>query len=507
MCLPAEMSTVDPPTAAAPRVTPAVAPLRRRMLSAGFWSFAGRGVAIGVFFLTDMILARALSKEEFAGMYLATGVATFIAAFASLGTHQILSRTVRQTLYGSHPERTEKVIQTCTRLLLLGVGLASAIFLIALPFFIDDGAQWQPFRDFPLGILAWGCLSSACLNSAFALQGLDDFRSATLVGSRRGGLLPNVAFAIFAAITWKLGVINATSLIYGQAVLQTVTLIYARKAIRRQLERFGRPSAGSAAAADDASAPGQSVAWYFHESLPYLVALLTQTALDELDGVVVGHFVHDSAVADYGAARRLVRLMSTPFVMYAVSMGPFVAELLAKGEKNRLERIMRASATLVSIPMVAVFAIYLLAPELTLQLAFGAKFAGAAATLQLLTIGQVFFVLLGNSGQTLLMAGRQKALMVCSIFALAAYCALAPILIARYGVAGAAVLQSLIMIGQAGAVTLLARRLVGIWTVATFSPTALRRAVQSLLGRNRRRPTTGESLRAEEVASDIALDE
>src|SRR5262249_6050816 len=151
-------------------------------------SFGGRAAAIGLFFLSRLVMAHALPKSSWAGWYLVDSSCMFLAMLASLGTPQILSRTVRQTIYGPHPENTAGVIQSCAKMLIIGCLLMCLGYWVVMPYVIDVDAQWQPFRDFPLGILAWACLSSACFNSAFALQGLDDFRGATLVGSRRGGV-------------------------------------------------------------------------------------------------------------------------------------------------------------------------------------------------------------------------------------------------------------------------------------------------------------------------------
>ena len=74
---------------------PSALPLRTRLISAGWWSLVGRAAAIGLFFLTDAVLARALSKGEFAAYFLATQATVFLAAVVALGRPQILSRTLR----------------------------------------------------------------------------------------------------------------------------------------------------------------------------------------------------------------------------------------------------------------------------------------------------------------------------------------------------------------------------------------------------------------------------
>jgi O-antigen/teichoic acid export membrane protein len=175
--------------------------------------------------------------------------------------------------------------------------------------------------------------------------------------------------------------------------------------------------------------------------------------------------------------------MTTPYVMFALSIAPFAAELLANDQKERLERILRAAATLVSLPMLVVFALFLLIPGPLLALANGEKFRDAAPILRMLTLGQLVFVPLGFSSQVLLMGGRQRLLMYVSGAALVGYCLLMPLATTRYGVVGAAAVQAAAFIGQAIANGLLAKRYVGVWTAATFRPADVKTAALALLRR------------------------
>lgn len=493
--MPAADSTNEP-SSQSPAGAAVVPPLRRRLISAAFWSFAGRAAAIGLFFLTKTVLTRALTKSDLASYNIAGNFSSFMAAVASLGTHQILSRTVRQTLYGPNPEKAQGVINSCTKLLVVGGLLTTIGFYFGMPYFTKDEAQYGLVRDLPWAVAAWAFLSAIYINSSFALQALDDFRAATFVGSRRGGLLTNGMFLLFAMGAWMVGAIDIRTLIYAQLVFSLAAVIVGRFAIRRRLNVFASREARAAAP------PGPSAAWYLSESLPYWIALLTTMALDELDATVVARYVGYEGVANYGQMKDLIRLMATPLVMFSASMGPFAAELIAKGEKQKLERIMRASTTIVSIPMLIVFAAYLLAPALVARVAFGPKYADAAPLLRIMTIGQVVFVLMGNSSQVLLMAGRQKVLMVCSAVCLLAYIALAPVLMPRYGTTGAAYLLTAIVGAQAVVQTLICRQKVGIWTVATFSLADLKDAIRAITGRRRRAPAP-EFASAPEGSEDL----
>lgn len=466
---------------------PTFAPLRSRLLSAGWWSFAGRFAAIGLFFLSDMILARALTKTDFAAFFLATQATVFLGTVVALGTPQILSRAIRQTLHGPHPEVVRTVIQRCSRLLILGSIAGSVVFYVVAPWLADDGAQWAPFHNDRLGIVAWSCLGAACLNSAFTLQALDDFRTASFVASRRGGILPNLLFVIFSLFSWRWGFISTSTLIFAQAAFQAVAFIVARRAISRQLNRLPSVTATGAPSAEDESTIHSS-RWYLAESLPFLVTMLVATAIDELDGLWVGRLVDDAATANYGAAKRLVRLMTVPYVMFGLSLAPFVAELLVKNEHARLQRILRSAATLVSLPMLTALGVYMIAPKWILALTFGPSFREAAPLLQWLTLGPALIVICGHNTQVLLMSGRQRTLMALSLAALAIYGSALYPAVHFFGVAGAAATQSIVFGMLACTVMLEARRQVGIWTIASIRPTAIAAAWKSL----RRSPRTRE---------------
>jgi O-antigen/teichoic acid export membrane protein len=465
-----------------PAGRPTIAPLRRRLISAGVWSLFGRAAAIGLLFATGMVLSRALSKGELAAYALATQASVFFAGVAALGTPQILSRTLRQLIYGPQPEYAGAVIRNCGRILAAGCAAGAAIFFITLPWYVNDAQKWELFREFPWGIVAWSCLAAACLNSSFALQGLDDFPSATLVGSRRGGVLPNCAFLLFSLVLWQLGLVAGKTLVIGQIVFQAATLVFGRLAIRRRLMALTahRPVP---AGGDEAPPLATNTMWYVKESMPYFLSMLVTLTIDELDVMWVGMLSDDATTADYSVAKQLVRFMTTPYVMFALSLAPFSAELLAKGQKERLERILRAGATLVSLPMIIIFAAFVLLPGPILALVNGEKFREAAPILQLLTLGQLVLVPMGFGSQVLLMAGRQRMLMYVSLAALVGYAALLPWAVARWGANGAAAVQSASFIWQGIANAWLAKKEVGIWTPATWRPSDVLTAIHALVGR------------------------
>src|SRR5262245_1803642 len=68
--------------------TPSSAPprsLSHRVLSGGAWSMAGRVGSMGSLFLLNVVLARALSKQEYSAFLTAASAVPFLSMLATLG--------------------------------------------------------------------------------------------------------------------------------------------------------------------------------------------------------------------------------------------------------------------------------------------------------------------------------------------------------------------------------------------------------------------------------------
>ena len=123
--------------------------------------------------------------------------------------------------------------------------------------------------------------------------------------------------------------------------------------------------------------------------------------------------------------------------------------------------------------------------------------------LQWLTVGPVLIVLAGHGTQVLLMAGRQQTLMYCSLTALAVYALALYPAVARFGVAGAAAVQSIVFSLLGCTVTVLAHKQVGVWTMATLRPSDMTAALRDCaeIGKNDRSPRRPRTYEATPVRS------
>src|SRR5947209_5210020 len=107
---------------------PCQIPLRRRVLNAGAWTFAGYGLSLAIRFGSSLLLTRLLVPEMFGVMAIAMVVLIGLALFSDLGLAQSVVRSER----GSEPLflNTAWAVQILRGILLCFVALAVSLLLV-----------------------------------------------------------------------------------------------------------------------------------------------------------------------------------------------------------------------------------------------------------------------------------------------------------------------------------------------------------------------------------------
>jgi O-antigen/teichoic acid export membrane protein len=173
---------------------------------------------------------------------------------------------------------------------------------------------------------------------------------------------------------------------------------------------------------------------------------LLEMSLLWIDTLLLGAFRPPAEVAVYGL---VVRLMTVGIaIMFTVIQifGPFVAQLLARGERGRLEGALKTVtrwAVLMSAPVLALLAID--GGKILSLLRQGSDAGGRAMTI----LAAAFLVdaLTGPVGHVLTMSGRSGLNAANAAVALAANIGLNLVLIPRWGLTGAAVSWAVVIIG------------------------------------------------------------
>src|SRR5690606_2231986 len=115
-----------------------------------------------------------------------------------------------------------------------------------------------------------------------ALQGLDDFRTASLIGARRGGIIPNLAFLGAILLAARIDLLTLQNVLVLQIIFHLVALIFAVYVL---ISYFRRVAASSVEEDDsprkDDKAPTYSTVWFAHQSWPNLITQLMTRAIVE----------------------------------------------------------------------------------------------------------------------------------------------------------------------------------------------------------------------------------
>jgi O-antigen/teichoic acid export membrane protein len=310
----------------------------------------------------------------------------------------------------------------------------------------------------------WAAAEGIRLTFSETFRGFHDVRRASLLGDPMRSVLLAVGFVVLkvtvdstslrTAVIVSLAASLVTCLLAGAALGPKIRALHART--RRV-------------------APALVLAI----AIPLTLSDLTGMIVAQGDVWVVGAFRSSTDVGLYGAASRLVIMMSLPlFVMNGV-VSPMIAELWAQGRTRALETMLRGATTLATIPSLLGFAVVALAGGPIMRIAYGPHFARGGHILAILAFGVAFGVAAGSCNFALIMTGHHRV--VAAVSAITLVVAVGGEIIGAHvaGLTGIAVASSGSTVFQNVVLTAMAKRRIGIWTQATVSPQKVRAFLRS----------------------------
>ncbi len=174
---------------------------------------------------------------------------------------------------------------------------------------------------------------------------------------------------------------------------------------------------------------------------PRAPAALLSQLLFWTDYFVVSRYISTEQLGVYAAAVRVAQALVLFLIAVNYMFSPFVADLHARGERDRLDSLYKALTRWTLAGTIPLLLLMLIAPG-PILLIFGGRFGSGTTALRLLLIGQTINVAVGSVGFILIMVGRTGWDLVVYagsfVLDLAVAFALAP----HYGAKGAAVAQA-----------------------------------------------------------------
>lgn len=436
--------------------------LRRRVAAGAGWSLAGRVTVAGLGLVVGVILTRLLPAEQMGTYLLASSLVAFGALVAGAGISQLCTRYVAEHHALGQADRVRRTLRVLLR---LGLGCAAAAALVCAAITTAFGGTF--FRGADMGVLgallgAWVFLTAAQTFVADSFRGLSDIRSASLYGGPVASVLMVMGLVAVLANGWRITVTDVLGLVVAAA---TAAAGWAAISLRRRLRTL--PPATSA---DDKR---MAIRRVLAVSVPLVFTSGLVSVLASADLWVLGAARSAADVAAYGVASRTATLVGMPLlIMYGV-LPPVIAGLYARGELARLERVLRVTATAISVPAVLLTVVFAVAGGPLLALVYGEHYRTGAFAFAVLSTGQLISVLTGVCGLVLVMTGHQRLLLITTAVSVTLTVAALVIVVPIWGTTGAALAAALGLGVQNVALLVAARRVTGLFTLAA-SPLALR---------------------------------
>lgn len=425
-----------------------------RLIGGGIWALGAKVATLILGIIIGGLLARLLSKDEMGDYVFAQSLVFSISLIAQLGLGSTAVKLVaRFSTINDHDAVKKSIIHV------LRLGLISA--LIIATFFIVFGKYANISQNLLYIGAIWIIILTIQKLLAEILRGFHDIRAAAFIGGASlGGLITYIITAGILAIVWhffgNINLFNVFTLIIVSGVLSLIWGgQYLFKILRSNKSKITQSRKVFA----------KQVLWM---SLPVLVDSLMLLLLSQSGIWVLRVFRTSPEVALYGTALRLAALTAVPLNVIHAITAPTIAELFQKEQEKKLEFILRGLATLATIPAVSTLLIFFVAGADILGLIYGDFYRAGAPALIIMTVGSVASVAAGSCGQSLIMSGHQKSLMIASMVSGLLTLTIELIVVQRYGILGVATAMAIGILFKNGLMLIANKYQTGIWTLVTF---------------------------------------
>lgn len=431
-------------------------PLRQRLVGGTAWAASGRFVLALTTLGINALVTRVLDPDDAGTFFLAHSAVTLGVLLAQNGLQRVATRFVAQSLAEGRSGRAGAAVRTVLRSgWVVSVGLAGLLALPPVARFIGN-----LFSGTQLGDVLW-LVGLALVVRALTVLRAETFRGFQDMGRATifGGVDAGVTTLLLIAVLWAFAPSRASlQLVLGiTAVAWVPSLVGSSFMLRRHVRSLhgtGRVSYGEVF----------TVAW------PVLVAGVGAFLMGQADLWVVGAKLRGADVALYGAALRLTMLVTIPLQIMNLVVPPIIAELYAKGDRMRLQRVLRVTATIAGIPSAGVLIAFVVAGGPILRLVYGDFYARGGTVLALLSLGAIVAVWTGSCGFALMMTRHERTNMIFALIGGVTLVVTALALVGRFGLTAVAAVSSAVMAAYNVALWIAARRLLGVYTHAGLGP-------------------------------------
>lgn len=386
-------------------------------------TFTLKIVNVALLLISSVILARILDTNGYGTYAYIKSWIGLLTIPATLGLQELLMREVAIYKVKSEWELMRGLLHWANKVVVLSSIILGLITALIVWIFFKDSNPEMLFA-FWIAIASLPILSLARIRLA-AMKGLHKVILGQLPEMMVGPLLL-IIFTIFSYffIGNNLNVIWVTSL---ELVIAVITFIIGTYSLKKSLPKI----------IEKVKNKYQSFSW-MTSAVPLIFLNFIQVINAKADILMLGSITGLSAVGIYSVTIRCAHMIS--FISIAVNsfLAPIVASLYAKGEFDRLQKIVSQASRAILIFSTITFLILIIFSNQFLLL-FGKEFTQGKAALAILGFGYLGNAVAGPVGCLLNMTGHERDTAIGGAISAMLNVLLNFLLIPRFGMNGAAI--------------------------------------------------------------------
>jgi O-antigen/teichoic acid export membrane protein len=370
--------------------------LRKRLVDGVVWGFIARMIALLAALFTTMLLARMLSVAEMGAYFLVASIIKIMSVVGQFGLGRIGVRRVSETLALAGREAAARVGVDVIRLGLFGAVLVALITHQAvMPWLAHTLPAANGLHEVRTQVALWGIAVVGTALAAQVQRGFHNLRLSSMFGSAVGPALIVISYLVIL----QLGLVISFGMVtLVAAAVSVATCMLAFLFLYPRLRHASPMEAGS----------GRRM---IEDAWPFWVASVGSLILAQSDMWIVAAFRTSEDVAHYGAALRLLILASLPTAIISSVLQSTISDLHARGNIEKLERVLRMSNVFATLPNMALLVVFLFMPGALLGVVYGDAYRDAALVLAILSVGDMVAAAFGMPALMLRMMDHERTVM------------------------------------------------------------------------------------------------
>lgn len=366
----------------------------------GAWAVAGKIAAAIAGFAYSTTTARLLGPESFGALVLATSLVLGASLISNLGLASITLRAVARAGVADSRHALDRTLVRVGMVAGSGALLVATIVAAALPATARFWPVMAPLAEAWPWIAAWIVLHAIQRLGSEALRGLKNIGAATFLAG-------TVTNAIATVALWLVLRTGSDPVVLDDVWRALIVALVANALILGGVLARERAALSGGGAEDSGREPSKPL---LTGALPLFWLSVTTFLLTNGDVWILGATAAADQLGAYGAAQRIMVLVSTPLLMVQAVVPAYLAGFHHQGRRADLELLMRGAAGLAAVPTLAVLAATTLGASGAMAWLFGADYAPGGIFLTVLSLGLVLPMLSSLAATTLVMSGYERAL-------------------------------------------------------------------------------------------------